>query len=303
MPRSVFLALLGLSLLGCPPAGDDDDATAANDDDAADDDDSGDDDDSTPDPCLDAVPGDTELCPAVSCLAIATDRPEAPAGDYWLNGGTDVAALAACEDGWLRLTLAEEDGVFVAENSAGNAWDKCDDDTASRYAWIGHEDDVVPDWSGGNTQLEIDVVYAHPESGAPYTTAQVTALRAPLTELDTTTRLVATTADDDGGTWQDGGGGGHEVYIVRADGEWTLLTPGVNGECGGASGWPTEGSASAFYVWSTDVRYSGLAGDTGHTGPLGALDAGDLLPPTVYLVVATGGGVSVGFEERVFRVR
>jgi len=292
----LFLLLL---LFACPSADDDDDAVQDDDDSA------GDDDDATDDPCADAVLGDTEACPAASCLFIAEDRPDAPDGDYWL--GADAPALASCsltDGGWLRLSLADADGVIVGENSAGNAWYKCDDDTASRYQWIDGEDSVTPDFSpGGSFQLGVDLVFAHPDSGETYTPAQVDGLRAPLVELDRSTRLVATTADDDGGNWQDGSGGGHEVYIIRSDGDWTLLTPGTNGECGGASGWPTEGSQSAFYVWSTDWRYSSHAGDTGDIVHLASLDPGDLLPLQVYLAVQTGGGVSVGFEERVFRVR
>jgi len=292
-----FLLVLSLLLAACP-TGDDDDATAA------DDDDSGDDDDATNDPCADVAPGTTADCPAPSCAWVAENRPADATGDLWLDGGLGVPALASCDAGWLRLSL-DGDGVLVGEHSAGNAWDKCDDDTAAFYGWVDHEDALTPDHSpGGTFQLAVDLVYVHPESGEPYTPDQVDGLRAPLTELDPTTRMVATTADDDGGDWQNGSGGGHEVYIVRADGAWTLLTPGTNGECGGASGWPAEGSRSAYYLWASDVRYSGLLGDVGEdVGPMGRLYPGDLLPVQAYLAVQTGGGVSVGYEERVFRVR
>ena len=61
----------------------------------------------------------------------------------------------------------------------------------------------------------------------------VEALRPVLSDLHPATRMVATTADDDNASWQDGAGGGMEVYIVTGDGDWIVLTPGTNGECGG----------------------------------------------------------------------
>jgi hypothetical protein len=258
-----------------------------------------------PDPCA-GIEGDSEGCPAVSCAAIAEVRPDATDGDYWLDGGLGAeVALAACDldGGWLRVALEDGDGVIVAENSETNPWHKCDDDAAAPYRHIAGEESVVADWSAGNVQWMVPLGYTHPDGGAPYSPRQLEALRAPLRELDPATRLVATTGDDDSGDWQDGTGGGHEVYIVRADGDWRLLTPGTNGECGGASGWPTAGSRTATYLWASDPADSEVWGDVGTAVRPGSLDEGDLLPPFALLVVSTGGGVSFGFEDRVARLR
>ncbi len=260
-----------------------------------------------PGPCDDVLAGDSESCPAVSCRSIATDRPNAPDGDYWLDGGLGLeVALASCDlsgGGWLQAAFEDNDGILVAELSDTNPWHKCDDDAAAPYQHIASEDEVVADWSSGGIVWQRDLNWSHPDGGTPYTLRQLEALRAPLTELDPATRMVATTGDDDNGNWQDGTGGGHEVYVVTGDGDWTLLTPGTNGECGGASGWPTVGSRTATYVWSTDSSLSEIYGDTGGPQRAGRLEPADLLPLQAVLVVSTGGGVSFGFEQRVARFR
>jgi len=290
MSASIRLSLALLLLAGCPSAEPEPDPTPA----------------PEPGPCADIAPGATEQCPAVSCATVAT-QPGAGDGDYWLDGGLGAdVALAACDisgGGWLLVTLDDADGILVAELSDTNPWHKCDDDAAAPYRHVAGEESVVPDWSEGGVQWMVDLPYTHPDGGAPYTMRQLQALRAPLTELDPETRLVATTGDDDSGDWQDGTGGGHEVYIIRGDGDWTLLSPGTNGDCGGASGWPVSGSRTATYLWATDSEDSEIWGDVGGSPRPGRLRAGDLLPVSAVLVVATGGGVSFGFEDRVARLR
>lgn len=94
-----------------------------------------------------------------------------------------------------------------------------------------------------------------------------------------------------------------EVYIVTGDGDWIVLTPGTNGECGGGD-WPATDSETAFYLWSTD---SGESTTDGYVGEdpvtLGALPSSGILPRTVFLAVYTGGGVSFGWETDIFLVR
>ena len=282
MLRGLALAALATLLAGCPPepsAEPEPDPTPA------------------PDPCADIPVGDTEACPAASCA----DRP-AVTGELWL--GDERPVLAACEEGWLLVELDDADGVIVAENDAGNPWHKCDDDAAAPYQHIASEDVVVPDWSAGNVEWHVDLGWRRPGAEAAYTREQLDVLRAPLTELAPTTRMIATTGDDDNGSWQDGDGGGHEVYVVRDDGVWMLLSPGTNGECGGASGWPTPGSRTATYVWASDAADSLVYGDTG-SEPIrpAAVPPEALLPVEAVLVVSTGGGVSFGFEERVVHLR
>ena len=139
---------------------------------------------------------------------------------------------------------------------------------------------------------------------APYTPAQMRALRSRLSELHRDTRMVALTADDDGGNYQAGGGWGHEVYIEDSRGGWVLLSPGTNGECGGTSGWPVRNSRSAVYLWHTTDQGSQVAGQTGISNEaLPALEAKDLLPGRVRLEIYTGGGAAFGFAQRNFMVR
>ncbi len=256
--------------------------------------------------CDGVLAGDSEVCPAVSCVSILEDRGSASDADYWLDGGLGQgSALATCDmtnGGWLLVTLNDEDGILVAENNVENPWHKCDDDSAAGYQHVSSEEDVVADWSSGNTQWMAELGYTRPDGGDPYTARQLDALRAPLSELDPSTRMVATTADDDSGNWHEGTGGGHEVYIVRGDGDWTLLTPGTNGDCGGG-GWPSADSEGAIYLWATDDSDSEYWGDVGDVVRPGRLRPEDLLPPFAVLVVATGGGVSFGFEDRVARLR
>ncbi|MCO4773651.1 MAG: hypothetical protein KDA24_26700 [Deltaproteobacteria bacterium] len=293
MSRGPLIAL-GLLLVGCPSAEPEPEP------------------DPTPapeaGPCDEVASGDSEQCPAVSCLSIAEERPDATDGDYWLDGGLGLdVALAACDlsgGGWLLVTLQDADGVIVAENAADNPWHKCDDDAAAPYKHVASEDAVVADWSSGSVVWEVDLGHMHPDGGTPYTSRQLDALRAPLTELDPQTRMVATTGDDDNGNWQDGSNGGHEVYVVRGDGDWTVMTPGTNGECGGGGGsWPTAGSRTATYLWATDADDSEVWGDVGNARRPGRLRPEDLLPQFGVLVVATGGGVSFGYEDRVARLR
>ncbi len=313
MTRRLEWLALALLVAACPgddddSAGDDDDA-AGDDDDVADDDDStGDDDDSAVDPCLDAALGSIEECPARDCRAILADRPDAEDGTYWIEGdGSWRAFEVGCDmttdgGGWLRLSLDHTDSLLVLTSSADNPWLKCADDVVSHYDWLEDEAAVVQDFSGGGQQA-VEPDFRDAVTGSVLAGLAVEALRPVVTELHPDTRMVATTADDDGHSWQDGSGSGMEVYVVGTDGEWILLTPGTNGECGGGD-WPAEDSESAFYLWSTEASGSETDGDVGEEPiTLGALPAAGILPRTVHMALYTGGGVSFGWETEIFLVR
>jgi hypothetical protein len=253
--------------------------------------------------------GSSSRCPSTSCAALLELDAGLPDGSYWIDGGVaDEGFVVSCDmagGGWIRLALDDADGVLVASNSTGNPWDKCDDDSAAAYQFVDHEDDLAEDFApGGSFLAEVVLGYVDPDTDQAYTEAELGALRATVTELHPDSRMVATIADNDSGDWQGGSGGGLEVYVVGAHGGWLLLTPGVGGDCGGGSGWPSAGSETGTYLWSSDPAGSEALGDTGLDDPaLGALEPAAVLPVYAELAVYTGGGVSFGWETEVFRLR
>jgi hypothetical protein len=206
--------------------------------------------------------------------------------------------------GWVVLRLSDADGVVVAEYAGNNPWDKCADDAGEPFAVS--QNQIIADSSPNRTHRhEVALLYDQPSTGAPYNAAQMAALRGRLSELHEDTRMVALTADDDNGNYHSGSGWGHEVYVEDSEGNWVLLSPGNNGECGGGAGsYPARNSQSAIYYWHTTDAGSQVAGTTGiESAALAALDPKDLLPSRVRLEVRTGGGAAFGFAQRNFLVR
>lgn len=249
-------------------------------------------------------------CHAESCRVLLEADPSLTDGLYTVDpdgSGGEAPFEVACDmstdgGGWLQLQLDDSDSVLMAQNSAGNPWTKCEDDSAKHYAWIA-EADVVADFEGSIDQ-EIDLGYLNPLTATPYAAAQLTAIRSAISELSVTTRMVANTADDDGGDWQTTMMTGHEVYIMGASMTWTLLTPGEDGECGGSTGFPLAGTSAGHYLWHTGAASSEVDGTTGLTNAeLTGLSIGDILPLKARLVVQTGGGVSFGWEKEILLVR
>ena len=242
--------------------------------------------------------GEHPSCPALDCAAVEG------LDSAWIDAGGAAPFEVECDGPWIHLALDSSDGLLVASKSPTNGWDKCDDDAARFWPWLGGEDatdvDSAPDW---NYTLMHDAVYVSPASGTVLHDDGLLALSAHVTELHPDEQLVALTADNDGGDWQGGTGSGLEVYAVGADGTWHLLTPGSGGDCGGGSSGPTPGGESAFYLWASEAGGSQTAGDTGLLEPLGALPAGAALPVRFVLAVHTGGGVAVGWTGGGFRVR
>ncbi len=265
----------------------------------------------TPDPgpdCADRL-GLAEECPALDCAEVLEGDTTAEDGDYWIDAGSlDEVMVVSCDmstddGGWIQLAVLDSEGVTVATRSDDNPWNKCADDGTLHFLAAPDEDEVTPDFSG-SAFFEAEPSYGHPDGGDPYTARQLSALRAHVGELHTSGRMVAMVGDDDGGDVQGGGGGGLEVYALTADGDWFLLTPGSGGDCGGADGWPSSGSQSSWYLWSTDAAISQVDGDVGDPEPeLGGLPAGAVLPVAVELGVFTGGGVAWGYSVPVIRVR
>ena len=220
-------------------------------------------------------------------------------------GGVDPFDVA-CDmagGGWIELTTTESQGVVMGQNASANPWRKCGGDSAQYYDWIS-EGAVSPDINSGSQTLNRALSYQNPTTGDIYSAAEVSALRSVLDELHQNTRMVATTSDDDNQRYQDNGNSGHEVYISNEAGQFMLLTPGEDGECGGGSGWPSGGSSSAYYLWHTTAAQSVVAGQsTVNSNALNGLPADYILPAQVRLAIYTGGGASFGWQSLIFRVR
>ena len=146
--------------------------------------------------------------------------------------------------------------------------------------------------------------YTNLANNQPFSEGQMTALRAQVTTLATSTKMVATTSDDDNYSRQVAGGVGHEVYVRTAQGQWLLLTPGTNGECGGGAGsWPAGGSRHAGYYWHTTANQSQPYGTTGINAARWARCQLLRFCPRARLEVHTGGGVTFGYAKQTFLVK
>ncbi|MCX4244875.1 fibrinogen-like YCDxxxxGGGW domain-containing protein [Paraliomyxa miuraensis] len=245
-----------------------------------------------------------------SCRELLEQVPGTPDGVQTIDpdGDGGVAPFSVSCDmtseggGFIRLSLQHSDGVIVAQNAADNPWHKCADDAAKHFSWI-DEGTISADFSPGEfLDEEVELSYQNPADGTTYSSAQVEALRTVVSELATSTRMVAVTADDDGADWDADMVNGHEVYVRGALGTWILLTPGTNGDCGGSPGaWPIADTESAFYLWTHDAGGSAVDGVTGLSDISGV--GSEVLPDAVRLVVQSGGGVAFGWEQPVFLVR
>lgn len=255
-------------------------------------------------------PGETIDCPFEGvCQDLIDADPTLASGLYWVgdeaSGAFQIECMMDGPRGWTQLEPTGSQGVYVAENSASNAWDKCADDSAQYFDWLTGEDEVVPDWTSGNTELNIPLAYRNPTSGQTYAFTMMEFLRPRLSLYADATRMVAVTSDDDNLDWDGGANGGHEVYVQGLDGQWLNLTPGTNGECGGSNNWPFANSESAHYRWHPNPGFCEAGGDTGGWQFLGGtgLGANWVVPTNVRLVVQTGGGVAFGWTTRVISVR
>ena len=255
--------------------------------------------------------GGSASCAADDCQDALDANSAALTGAYVLSipalGGTlEVACDMDTEGGgWIQMSLEDSDNVLVAGYSNGNPWHKCDDDAAQFFdsiPWDGAADEDI--FSTAYRPVPVVLEYSNPLTGTVYTAGEVSAIRTLISELAESTRVVATTADDDNWSYQDTLLYGHEVYAYDEAAVPLVLTPGTNGNCGGGANWPLNNSESAFYLWSTSAASSEVAGDTGlSASDLGALPLSHLLPVSLDLVVATGGGVSFGWEDAAFLVR
>ncbi len=242
--------------------------------------------------------GEHAACPALDCADV-----EGVDG-AWIDAGGDLAFFVDCDGPWVQLALDSSDALLVASKSDTNGWEKCDDDAAALWPWVTEAEVALDSSPDANHTLLHDASYVGPVSGAVLSGDALLALSAHVDQLHPDDRLVAVIGDNDSNDWQGGTGGGLEAYAVGADASWTLLTPGVGGECGGgAPDWPRPGSESGYYAWSTDAAGSQASGDTGLEEPLGALPARAALPVRFVLAVHTGGGVGVGWSDTSFRVR
>jgi hypothetical protein len=246
-------------------------------------------------------------CYAPDCATLLGNDNTLGDGSYMIDPdglGGEAPFVVTCNmsidgGGWIALMLNDSQQLLMAENAANNPWNKCADDAASHFDWIA-EGAVMADFTG-SMEVVVPLGFIDPTSMTPFSDAQLDALRAAVSELSLTTRMVAVTADDDNGAWQTNMVSGHEVYIMGAAMSWILLTPGEDGDCGGAAGGIGQ---SGFYLWHQSAAGSQVAGTTGlMDADLPGLGPGDILPRQVRLVVASGGGVAFGYEQQTLLVR
>jgi len=255
------------------------------------------------------VLGDTSTCTALSCSDLLSRRSSATSGSWWVdpdgNGTFEVDCdMSTSGGGWIELSLDDSQQMLMAEYDSTNPWRKCSDDSGKHYSWIG-ESSVSPDNAGSSVPADYThtLAYIQPSTSSSYSPSQLTALRSVVTQLYSSTRMVAVTADDDNASYEDGDGSGHEVWVMAKGGSWVVATPGTNGDCGGGTGWGSQAQA-AHYLWSTDASSSDVDGETNiSASSMGALDPTLVIPYQVKLGVYTGGGVSFGWEEKVFLVK
>ena len=250
---------------------------------------------------------------ATSCADILAQDENAADGEYMVDmdgeGGEEPFTLS-CDmttdgGGWIRLRLNDSDNVIVAEYDVTNPWLKCEDDSAKHFDWVG-EDGITADFSPNNVgEYDVPLVYENPDSVTDYTVEQMALIRGVIAELNPATRMVGLTSDDDSGNWQNDMSGGHEVYVTGDDQNWTLLTVGEDGECGGGQGsWPLANSESGYYLWNHSDADSVVDGQTtAVNADLGGLATTELVPTQVRLIIDTGGGAAFGYETQIFLVR
>ena len=246
-----------------------------------------------------------------SCAAALAAHPGAQDGAYPIDPGGLAPFFADCameEGGWTELQMTDSQQLVLIENSPDNPWKKCADDAAAPFAHIAGEDSATPDRRTG-VHTYVALSYAQPSTGDVYSEEQIDALRDVFAELSGATRMVGSVADDDmHATTSPTVVPRHDLWIVNDEGDELLLTPGFNGECGGAvplTEWPRAGSATQSVLWGTEPGDLELRGQytVVTIGDLSPLDPAFLLPDQVHAYTATGGGVAFGWEDATFLLR
>lgn len=243
-----------------------------------------------------------------SCAAALAAHPGAQDGAYPIDPGGLAPFFADCameEGGWTELQMTDSQQLVMLQAGPTNPWSKCADDAAAPFAHIAGEASVVPDRRIAAT-TELALSYAQPSTGDVYSEEQMDALRDVFTELHSGTRMVGSVADDD--STASTPVPFHDLWILSDEGRALLLTPGLNGECGGPTPiteWPRAGSQTQTVLWGTDPADLELRGQfTGVSlGDLAPLDPEFLLPDRVRGYVNSGGGVAFGWEDATFLLR
>jgi hypothetical protein len=264
------------------------------------------------DDCETLACDDTCLYP-LDCADLLDKNPGLDDGEYMIDpdgdGGVDPF-IVSCDmstdgGGWFRFELSQSDNMIINSHRPSNPWTKCDDDSAKHMDWT-DEDTAVPDFEEAQDNIQdVALKYANPDSNTLFTSPQMAAIRDRISEMNTSTRMVAVSIDDEAGDWENNmGDTGQEVYITGSDDTEFLLTPGENGDCADGVNFPVPGQDAAHWIWHHTAQHSIVDGDVSiDSSDLNGLPQTHLLPKSAKMVTYSGGGTVFGWEKQIFLVR
>lgn len=233
----------------------------------------------------------------VDCAQIHAEFPLAPTGPYWINpDGTGSPFQVRCDmetddGGWIQVDFGDSHDLVIFTESTSNGVFKCTNvDVLGHYAFESNKSYTLADASIGTSAFARDLTYDNPATGAAFSAAELAELRAHISTLSTTTRMVAVACDCD---WGDSD---HNIDVLDAGGARFELTPGT---CYGAD------ESAARYVYHTTPGASFYDGTHVPSGEsFVPLPLTHILPTRMETPAgSSGGGGIFGYEQRYVLVR
>ena len=236
------------------------------------------------------------------------------------------------QKGWIVLEMGGVDGAVAGQKgliassrhisdgtSMFDPWWKCADGSriGSAYTFLS------VDRQGGTTtatrtaikairEFGVDttqpysstaLAYFNPATSRAYTAEEVEHIRAVTEELSDDTPIVCADGDADDAN-------SHEATLVAADGSTLVCTPCYGNDCGSEGTCKSVTSPdctatsgqTAIYTWRTSQKMVSSGSAAGCTGYRDELPPKFIMPVSVSLRVASGGGAAFGYATRRFHV-